>query len=211
MSTDTTSTRDAILDHALTAINAHGVERLGMRDIARELGLSPGNLTYHFPTKEDLLIALAARLSDRNEQTEALGGMPDGLDGLLERFRTAFRNQVDFRGLVLALVHLHDKYPAIRAAYDVHQRRRTEAFVAMFDHLRSRGSLDGATEDGELQRLAGYCTLIGRFWISEAHIDGLDPAAPATHAHYLDLLATALAPHATDRGTEELARYVLRR
>ena len=207
MSSTPKNTRDAILDYALDAINRRGVEAVGMREVARGLELSPGNLTYHFPTKEDLLFGLSARLGELNERTEVLGGMPTNLVELLERFRAVFQNHVAFRGLLLALVHVHDQYPRIREGYEAHQKRRTATFGAMLRGLRDRGSLAQATHDRDIARLAGFCTLIGRFWISEAHLDGRDPAHPSTQARYLDLLAAAIAPHATPRGHEELARF----
>jgi AcrR family transcriptional regulator len=37
--------------------NEPGVAAVGVREIARDLGLSPGNVSYHYPTKEALLLA----------------------------------------------------------------------------------------------------------------------------------------------------------
>lgn len=202
------STRDAILEYALKEINEYGAESLRMREIARDLRISPGNLTYHFPTKEALLAAIARQVSDLNDRTEALGGLPQGLDGLLERFRAVFLNHVAFRGLLLALVHLTDRYPRIRSDYEASRQRRSLSFAVMLRHLRDHGSIKSVTSDAELERLAGYCTLIGRFWIAEAHVDGRDVADPATHAHYLDLLAAVFAPYASERGRAEIAPYL---
>ena len=39
-----------------------------MRDIAHDLNLSPGNLTYHFSKKEDVIIGIAERLSEQNSR-----------------------------------------------------------------------------------------------------------------------------------------------
>ena len=35
---------------------------VGVREIARDLGLSPGNVSYHYPTNEALLLAPSATL-----------------------------------------------------------------------------------------------------------------------------------------------------
>ena len=47
-----------ILAAAQSFFNEKGYQETTMRDIASALGISLGNLTYHFHKKEDLMIAL---------------------------------------------------------------------------------------------------------------------------------------------------------
>jgi len=54
--------RDAILDRALTIADAGGVDALSVRRLARELGVTPMALYWHFENKEALLHALGDRL-----------------------------------------------------------------------------------------------------------------------------------------------------
>lgn len=53
-------TRAHILECARRLFNAHGYSQVSMRAIAQEVGISPGNLTYHFPQKADIVEALMA-------------------------------------------------------------------------------------------------------------------------------------------------------
>lgn len=50
--------KDEILQTAKLLFNQQGYEAVSMRDIARAVGISVGNLTYHFPRKADILLAL---------------------------------------------------------------------------------------------------------------------------------------------------------
>ena len=52
------STRQDILACARRLFDRHGYNGVSMRDIARELDISVGNLTYHFKKKETLLEAM---------------------------------------------------------------------------------------------------------------------------------------------------------
>ena len=54
--------RDAILDRALAIADADGVDALSVRRLARELGVTPMALYWHFENKEALLHALGDRL-----------------------------------------------------------------------------------------------------------------------------------------------------
>ncbi len=63
--------RDAILDRALAVTDAEGIDAVSVRRLARELGVTPMALYWHFDDKQALLHALGDRL---------LGGMDLTLD-----------------------------------------------------------------------------------------------------------------------------------
>jgi len=54
-------TRDRILECALQLFNQKGEPNVSTLEIANELGISPGNLYYHFHGKEPLVLALFER------------------------------------------------------------------------------------------------------------------------------------------------------
>ncbi|MGX6446812.1 TetR/AcrR family transcriptional regulator [Patulibacter sp. S7RM1-6] len=50
-----TQRRQQIVEAARRSIVEHGLENVGVRDIAQEAGLSPGSITYYYPALDDLL------------------------------------------------------------------------------------------------------------------------------------------------------------
>jgi AcrR family transcriptional regulator len=54
-------TRQAILDAAERLFSAHGIEGVAVRDLARELHLTPSSLYNHFPSKQALYSAVLER------------------------------------------------------------------------------------------------------------------------------------------------------
>lgn len=54
-------TREAILDAAERLFSEHGVDGVAVRDLARELGLTPSSLYNHFPGKQALYEAVLER------------------------------------------------------------------------------------------------------------------------------------------------------
>lgn len=52
------STRDLIIARANEIINRTGVVDFRIEILAKSLSLSPGNITYHFPKKEDIITAI---------------------------------------------------------------------------------------------------------------------------------------------------------
>ncbi len=63
-------TANAILEAALALMSQRGTGRMSMQDVGRAAGISRASLYRHFPTKADLLMALAAKR--RLEFTERL-------------------------------------------------------------------------------------------------------------------------------------------
>ena len=57
-------TRDRILECALQLFNQHGEPNVSTMEIANEMGISPGNLYYHFHGKEPLILGLFERFEE---------------------------------------------------------------------------------------------------------------------------------------------------
>jgi len=56
------SRRDQIIEAAVGIITSHGLHKLSLSKIEKQAGMKRGQLTYYFPTKEDILLAVFDRL-----------------------------------------------------------------------------------------------------------------------------------------------------
>lgn len=53
---------EQIIDAAYSTLREHGLAGVSMRRLAQDLGVQPGALYYHVPSKQDLLAAVAERI-----------------------------------------------------------------------------------------------------------------------------------------------------
>ncbi len=60
------SGRSRILDEAERLFRTRGYNAVTMRDIAREVGIRQASLYYHFPSKEQLFVAVTERMFERH-------------------------------------------------------------------------------------------------------------------------------------------------
>src|SRR5215471_16766189 len=50
--------REQVVDAAVAIIAEHGIQNLSLSAIEKRTGMARGHLTYYFPTKEDILLAV---------------------------------------------------------------------------------------------------------------------------------------------------------
>ncbi|HET8910817.1 MAG TPA: TetR/AcrR family transcriptional regulator [Ktedonobacteraceae bacterium] len=114
-------TRTLILETARELFNEQGISKVTLAHIGEHLGISEGNVWYHFHTKQDLVLALFTELQMRvatnvQRNIEDLGQF-QRFDGLLERsFRTTWEYRFLFRDHISWAVsqpEIHEKLIAI--------------------------------------------------------------------------------------------------
>lgn len=162
-------TRRHILDVALASVNREGAGAVGVREIAREAGIAPGNLSYHFPRKEDLLAALLADYTAGNDGFFA-GLTAEDLDpeAFLARFRESFAHQYAYRGLLLDTATL-SRLVGSDFDYARVRRRRFAVLRAALERLQARGHLGpDATRTPYLRDLIAQ---VARYWMHESVAD----------------------------------------
>ena len=82
--------REAILGRAMVKIETDGLAALSLRDLARECGVSPSAPQKHFPTKQDLLTALAVRGYDELAETLSDSRIDGPIDKVLIKLGRAY-------------------------------------------------------------------------------------------------------------------------
>src|SRR3954454_4319993 len=60
--------REQIVDAAVAVIAEQGIQNLSLSEIEKKVGMSRGQLTYYFKTKEDILLAVFDRLVEQWRQ-----------------------------------------------------------------------------------------------------------------------------------------------
>ncbi len=186
--------------------NAHGIEYAGVRELAKELNMKGGNVTYYFPTKNELIRELTERLSDSNAAIFSQDREP-GIYNFLDMHRRLYKNQYEYRALFISLPLLlkQDNEFATRYA-----QRQIERKKALYDELKSlflAGYFNTAKAE-DMDTILHAITTINRFWISESTVDGLIDSGDIAINTYLQRLAGLLHIVATDKGKEEIRKFV---
>lgn len=201
------NTRKVILDKALEAFNDKGIEYVGLRELAGMLDIRVSNITYYFPTKDDLVNQLAVELNKSNSQVMVAHGQLT-IDSFLQTLEKVFQNQVKYRCLLLSIVHIMAHNKVISVRHKQTQKERNEVLRRNLITLRSEGFLQLQTEQ-DADHLASTISLISRFWISEAAISYKNNKIHQQLNHYLGLIAHLLLPYSSKESEGVLKSYIL--
>jgi AcrR family transcriptional regulator len=198
-------TREKILATALTLFNAHGTDAVTVRHIAAEMGISHGNLCYHFPSTDTIIAALYQQLvAELNAQIQAPA--PEAAFSLQTAVAMSHHSMAclqRYRFLMLDFVRIMRRMPEIRAHFRALMGLRKGQFRAMFAALQAQGQLLPEPLPGQYDRLIEHMSMLGDFWISSAEILYTGPAEREL-AHYEGLLGSLIVPYLTPAG---LAAY----
>ncbi len=185
--------------------NTSGIEYVGMRELAARLKMRVGNLTYYFPTKDDLVYRLAVGLTEENSQ--ALVAMEEvSMESFLHMLEQVFRNHSKYRCLLLSFVHIIERNPLIAKAYGRVREDRNASFQKNIQALKKGQYLTATSE--EINFLVSSIGLISRFWISEAAIALRTESEEEQMRHYMKMVARILLPYATKKGRVALNRHL---
>lgn len=202
------STKARILEVSLRLFNSEGLNQVGVRQIAKALGMSPGNLSYHFPRKEDLIFELIGQLSALNDQAyrDYFAGEPS-LSRYLRTMQVVFNNQYNYRGLVLAGQRDVQNYLAL-VGYDYRntELKRLQTLREILQNLIHNRQLD--QERTDLDFLINFLSLFARFWIQESLLSQRFTDARTTIHHYLKLLVKQFSLFATPSGIKEVDHFL---
>ena len=186
-----------IVDRALAMFNEKGVEYVGMRELAAALDMRIGNLTYYFPTKDDLVLRLSMELAEENNKTiVALESMT--MESFFEMLERVFHNHYNYRCLMLSFVHIMQRNPLVARRYSKTQSHRNETWYKNIEALKT-GKYIKADEQ-EVDFLVSAIALIARFWLSEAAISFRNQPEAEQARHYLKMIARIFMPYATAKG-----------
>ena len=200
------NTRDKILDKALEMFNERGIEYVGLRELAAVLGIRVGNITYYFPTKDDLVYELSQELSKKNSEI-IVADTDLTMRAFLDMLHRVFQNHLQFRCLLLSFVHVMAQNKLVAASYKKTQSIRSATMKSNIEALTASGYLK-VKDEAEMDFLVSTLALISRFWISEAAISFRQWSGEAQIRHYLSLVAKLLLPYATPKAQRDIQDFL---
>ncbi|MBK8567651.1 MAG: TetR family transcriptional regulator [Saprospiraceae bacterium] len=194
-------TKHEIVQTATQLFNRDGFRNVALKQIAAELGISTGNLNYHFPKKDDLMPAVFEQMdAEAAEMLNKLRAYPD-LKSIMEQVSIFYEFQLKFRFFYLDTLEIIRAYPQIAAAHKEFSMRSMRHIRATIDYCVGRGVFRQEPFPRAYDFLAHSIWMHAAFWLAQFAVLQKDCTSQEI---FVQSLLGLLHPYLTPAGLEEL-------
>jgi AcrR family transcriptional regulator len=172
----TQRTRARILAEALRLFNERGEANVTTGMIAESLGMSPGNLYYHFRNKDEIVGELFARFEERIDvPPPAPSRGPGAIEDLWLYLHLMFEGIHEYRFLYRNLDDLVARSRKLRDRFNRIARRKRDAIVSLCEGLVAAGLMRATP--AEIRSLAQNVLVVSTYWLNYRALRARRPSA----------------------------------
>lgn len=173
-------TAERILEVTLDLFNRFGEPNVSTTLISAELGISPGNLYYHYPAKDELINALFHRYEcTLTELLDASEGVHDVEDAWFF-MHSLFELIWQYRFLYRDLNDLLSNNRKLETHFQWVLQHKTHAIKILLDGMSRAGSL--SIDAGHIEATATSMVVVLTYWLSFEYVRDPRHALEPAHA-----------------------------
>ncbi len=189
------TTREAIITTAIELFNEKGTATVSTNHIAEAMGISPGNLYYHFSNKKEIIRCIHQRiLADMDTAWVADEDGSLALDNFFNAMTATQAMLVNYKFFQMELSILLGNDPELATQYRKSRKARFKEIEAFFEYLIESGSMRRPDNKRTLPQLIRIGWLIGDYWLDFLNIEGL-PLNEKNIGEGIELIRVLLSPY----------------
>ena len=194
-------TKLKIIQTAVNVMNKKGIANVSLKIIADEARISPGNLTYHYKLKSDLMEAIHQQMvTEMNGVIQPLTLV--GLEHLERSLVYFFQFQEKYRFFFLDIVEITRAYPKIAERHAQIVARRMEEGRALINYYIGGGWLIPEPEVGIYDSIIQNIWFVNTFWLGLQMVMQRSTTT-FSEAKIRDMIWTSLKPYFTEKGKQD--------
>lgn len=196
-------TKRKILIKSLKLFNDCGISNVSLRTIADEVGISIGNLQYHFKKREDIIETLYFQLVIKIDSISFIQ-----TDNLLKSFfnisMEIFAILYEYHFFLLDFVTITRRNQKIKSHYAGLSKGREIEFLKVVDILIKNGLFREELLKNEYHNLFKRIEVISNFWFSSILIQAEVLSKESVEGYSL-LISQSIYPYLTDEAKKQYA------
>ena len=196
-------TKQKILITSLSLFNSAGISNVSLRTIADEIGISVGNLQYHFKKREDIIEALYFQLVEKIDSIFLITG-----NDLLKSFFNISTEIItifyEYHFFLLDFVTITRSNQKIKQHYSELSKQRELASLSMLAVLIKNGLFREEVLKDEYRSLFKRMEILINFWFSSILIQA-DVLSKESIQGFSLLISQNMYPYLTDDAKKQYA------
>ncbi|MCK9365381.1 MAG: TetR/AcrR family transcriptional regulator [Syntrophales bacterium] len=200
-------TRDKIIETAIQLFNEQGTKGVTTNHIAATVGISPGNLYYHFRNKEDIIRAIFDQMDAYGlEQYQLIleRFQPGTLETMEQTFVMIQEYNWRYRFFKRELTSLIMNDPLLNDRFHRTHHAMLGVILQSNDYSVATGTLKPMSEK-EMALFTEEIWLVTLFWLNYLEVGG-EEVNEETLRRGIDLLRNLIRPQLTTKAAAELAK-----
>jgi len=162
-------TAERIAETTLALFNRFGEPNVSTTQISAELNISPGNLYYHYPSKDELVNALFDRYENALSVLLPASGDVRDVEDAWFFLHTLLELIWQYRFLYRDLNHLLSRNRRLETHFPAILRRKKQALGTLVDHLTAGSGVAPADERAR-DALAANLVVLLTWWLSYEYV-----------------------------------------
>ncbi|MBX2874425.1 MAG: TetR/AcrR family transcriptional regulator [Saprospiraceae bacterium] len=193
-------TKDKILQMALQQFNERGVEQVSIRSISNALGISAGNLTYHYKNTDKIIYALYLQLVDELGRSieQVINQSPD-IQWLYEATAYNCHMMWKYRFLLIDFVAITRRVTDIRDHFRQLVKMRQWQIRQAINEMVELGLFIPEWQEGMYDKYILRMIIMSDAWIPDAQIH-FQGEEEEIIPFYTELIVSSIQPYLTPAG-----------
>ncbi len=191
----------------MTLFNEEGVEKISTRHIAQSMGISVGNLHYHYANKHEVILKLQAGFIEKSDALALkLVELAPSAASFQLIIAETFSLIHDYRFLFNERLFLSRRIHAIEVMFREMIEKRREEFLVQVEWLKSQGLIRTDLPNEQYDFLFDQIVMLYNSWPS--HISLLAKGKKSTKRQindFVKIIGAIWIPYFTNRGLSMFA------
>lgn len=166
------STREKILQASIDLFNEKGIATVTLRDIADQVGISIGNLAYHFKNKDFIIAELVKLMETERQQRLSEVQMIPSFENANRQTLAILRISFKYRFFYLHTLDILRSYPDIAKQHRKQVESNVEYVRAILAYSMGTGNMKPEPYPGCYLRLSETIWTVLHFWLLGEAIRG---------------------------------------
>jgi len=201
------NTKQKILRASIKLFNENGMANVRLQQIANEIGISAGNLAYHFRNKEAIIESINEDLyKEANEILTTYRIFPNliDFDNQLTKY-FSFIQKYPFYFLDLLEIERH--YPEIRSKRQIHISKMISQIRKRFEFNQQRGLILEEPRPEVYNSISNAIWVLITFWVPQNLVRGTETSIQIKE--FKEMIWNQMYPYFTEKGIAEYEQLIL--
>lgn len=199
-------TKEKIKHTARSLFNKKGFKNVTLREVAKVLDISYGNVTYHYKTKNQLILRLYEDMLIETQQIFLEFDRSDLLQSILHAPKITFEISLKYLFFYVDFVEIKRSYPVIRERLETDAHTRKTGYMHILKQLQSQGLLRKELSTNDLDYLMDLSGAMRTFFFIQ--LDPKDYQNEDLNQMYVSYVNKLIYPYLTTEGIEKYNLYL---